>query len=189
MDPCASSRARKPASPPYAPLTIVGSSSPQHAPTATASDGSQVSPAPTPHEDRSSPPEALAHVSPALTSQASAPVNVRPVAYNAAMSTGGRKPSRVVLQDSLFGGTDVLELFSGAKRNVLHCSNSTTALRQATALSLREGSQLAHVDDVPRLATCPRCGASGDTQSMFGTRLLRGRRVPQSWCRSCRRRD
>lgn len=103
------------------------------------------------------------------------------------MSTGGRRPSRVVLQDTLFGGVDVVELFSGAKRNVLHCSTASGALRQATALAQRDGAQLVHVADVAPVATCACCGVTGDTQTMFGTRELRGRRIAQSWCRSCRR--
>ena len=103
------------------------------------------------------------------------------------MSTGGKRPSRVVLQDALFGGVDVVELFSGNKRNVLHCASSASATRQASALAQRDGAELVHLAEVPSISTCPRCGQTGDTQSLFGTRELRGRLLPQSWCRSCRR--
>lgn len=105
----------------------------------------------------------------------------------ATMSTGGKRPSRVVLQDALFGGVDVVELFSGNKRNVLHCASSTRATRQASALAERDGAELVHLAEVPTTSTCPKCGTTGDTQALFGTRELRGRLLPQSWCRSCRR--
>lgn len=105
----------------------------------------------------------------------------------ATMSTGGKRPSRVVLQDALFGGVDVVELFTGNKRNVLHCASAAGATRQASALAQRDGAELVHLAEVPSTSTCPRCGQTGDTQSLFGTRELRGRLLPQSWCRSCRR--
>lgn len=105
----------------------------------------------------------------------------------ASMSTGGKRPSRVVLQDALFGGVDVVELFCGNKRNVLHCPSSAGASRQASALAERDGAELVHLADVPVTSTCPQCGTTGDTQAVFGIRELRGRLLPQSWCRSCRR--
>ncbi len=103
-----------------------------------------------------------------------------PSRTTAIMSTGGKRPSRVVLQD-------VVELFSGNKRNVLHCASSTRAARQALALAERDGAELAHLAEVPTTSTCPKCGTTGDTQALFGTRELRGRLLQQSWCRSCRR--
>lgn len=102
------------------------------------------------------------------------------------MSTGGSKPSRVVLQNGLFGGVDVVELFTGSKRNILHCSAPAQAQRYATELAVRDGAQLVHLDELPPASVCPKCGHSGPTDVDFGTRVLRGRRVPQSWCRPCR---
>lgn len=35
-------------------------------------------------------------------------------------------------------------------------------------------------------AECPRCHYRGPIERDFGTRVLRGEVVPQSWCRLCR---
>lgn len=45
----------------------------------------------------------------------------------------------------------------------------------------------APVAPAPYRKRCPKCGWTGLTDRDFGMRTLRGRQVPQSWCRLCRR--
>ncbi len=49
----------------------------------------------------------------------------------------------------------------------------------------REGTGPARA--APYRKRCPKCGWTGLTDQDFGMRTIRGRQVPQSWCRLCRR--
>ncbi|WP_257451411.1 hypothetical protein [Archangium lipolyticum] len=57
----------------------------------------------------------------------------------------------------------------------------------ALALAVQQGRQLAKEVGKTALSRCPRCGHVGPTQRDFGTRIIRGERRPQSWCRNCRK--
>jgi uncharacterized C2H2 Zn-finger protein len=57
----------------------------------------------------------------------------------------------------------------------------------ALALVVQHGRKLAKEVGKTALSRCPRCGHVGPTQQDFGTRIIRGERRPQSWCRSCRK--
>jgi hypothetical protein len=56
----------------------------------------------------------------------------------------------------------------------------------ALALVVRHGRQQAKELGKTALSRCPRCGHVGPTERDFGTRIIRGERRPQSWCRGCR---
>lgn len=56
----------------------------------------------------------------------------------------------------------------------------------ALAIVVEHGKKAQEAAQVPAEARCPRCGLVGPTDAHFGTRMLQGRRVPQSWCRNCR---
>ncbi len=56
----------------------------------------------------------------------------------------------------------------------------------ALALVVQHGKQQAKEVGKTALSRCPRCGHVGPTERDFGTRLIRGERRPQSWCRNCR---
>jgi hypothetical protein len=59
----------------------------------------------------------------------------------------------------------------------------------ATALKLvvQLGREKAKEVGKTALSRCPRCGHVGPTEQDFGTRVIRGERRPQSWCRNCRK--
>lgn len=56
----------------------------------------------------------------------------------------------------------------------------------ALALVVQHGKRQAREVGKLALSRCPRCGHVGPTERDFGTRLIRGERRPQSWCRNCR---
>jgi hypothetical protein len=58
---------------------------------------------------------------------------------------------------------------------------------KALALVVKLGRERAKEVGKTALSRCPRCGHVGPTQQDFGTRVIRGERRPQSWCRSCRK--
>ena len=57
---------------------------------------------------------------------------------------------------------------------------------KALALVVEHGRKARESTELPRWSRCPRCQRVGDTLREFGLRTLRGRRVAQSWCRTCR---
>lgn len=103
------------------------------------------------------------------------------------MSSGGSKRPSVVIQQHIFGGSDVVEIFSAGKQNRLHYCDEKHATREAGALAMREKAHFHTFEAMSRESKCPHCGRTGDTQHEFGMRMLRGERKPQSWCRKCRR--
>ena len=56
----------------------------------------------------------------------------------------------------------------------------------ALAIVVEHGKKAEQAALVPQTARCPRCGLVGATDLHFGTRVLQGKRVAQSWCRNCR---
>lgn len=96
---------------------------------------------------------------------------------------------RVMEQRDLLGGADLV--YGGRRaRRVRVEGRFKVGFAAALALIVgraREENPLAP-EHVETLARCPHCGREGRTEELFGTRILNGQRVPQSWCRTCRSR-
>jgi len=97
-------------------------------------------------------------------------------------------PGRVIEQQSLLGGIDLVTptVRRGAGRTVHVDSRWKVGFAAALALVVEHGKKAQERAEMPPRARCPRCQRLGDTVRDFGVRLVRGRRIPQSWCRSCR---
>lgn len=98
------------------------------------------------------------------------------------------RPSRRMEQQSLLGGVDLLEVTPGrGSGRTLHVdSRWKVGFAAALALVVEHGKMAQELQNMPARTRCPRCRRMGNTLRDFGLRLVRGRRVPQSWCRSCR---
>ncbi len=97
-------------------------------------------------------------------------------------------PPRVVEQHVLFGGIDVVTLYGEGGRtrsNTLNASSFKDALRLTADAVRVEGADAVAA---PSTTRCPHCGHCGDVDADFGWRILRGERLPQSWCKGCRAR-
>jgi hypothetical protein len=95
---------------------------------------------------------------------------------------------RVVEQRDLLGGADLLS-FGGPRRRPrrVHVDGRwKVGFAAALALIVARGRDPLSADQAPERSRCPRCGAEGETEALFGTRVLGGERRAQSWCRSCR---
>ncbi|MBF5040958.1 hypothetical protein FGE12_01040 [Aggregicoccus sp. 17bor-14] len=97
--------------------------------------------------------------------------------------------TRVLEQRNLLGGADLVTQITRGKRTeqrTLHVDGRwKVGFAAALALVVGHGRQEAN-EAVPSMTRCPRCGLMGRTDEDFGTRVIRGQRRPQSWCRSCR---
>lgn len=97
---------------------------------------------------------------------------------------------RVLEQGNLLGGADLAPVLKGnGKKKRARKTGAGPKLGFATALALvvQHGRRLAKEVGKTALSRCPRCGHVGPTQRDFGTRIIRGERRPQSWCRACRK--
>ncbi len=98
---------------------------------------------------------------------------------------------RVLEQGNLLDGADLMPVRneSGRKKRARKSSPAPKPPGFAAALKLvvQHGRQLAKEIGKTALSRCPRCGHVGPTEQDFGTRIIRGERRPQSWCRSCRK--
>lgn len=93
----------------------------------------------------------------------------------------------VIEQHNLFGGVDlVVPKGRGKRRRLTVESRLKAGFAAALALVVERGKELKEERNVPGLTTCPHCGKEAKTALAFGTRVIRGKRVPQSWCRDCR---
>lgn len=103
------------------------------------------------------------------------------------MSTHGAL--RVLEQGNLLGGADLMPVQNGngRKKRTRKQAKPKMGFAEALALVVRHGRQMAKEVGKTALSRCPRCGHIGPTQQDFGTRILRGERRPQSWCRNCRK--
>jgi hypothetical protein len=102
-----------------------------------------------------------------------------------------RNRPRVVRQAALFGGTDVLCHGENGRirTNRLHCDSDAQAAAIVRQTRQLERAELVELPNTPlETCRCPRCGRTGSLDKDFGTRVLDGRRRPQSWCRTCRSR-
>lgn len=103
--------------------------------------------------------------------------------------------STVLEQLHLLGGSDLLAPSADRTRRArrIHVDEPTkVGFAAALALVVAHGKKARapalkmSLAQVPSRTRCPRCGIWGDTVQDFGTRVVRGQRRPQSWCRSCR---
>jgi hypothetical protein len=91
-----------------------------------------------------------------------------------------------VEQRNLLWGTEVSTRVASSGRRparVIHVDDQHVGFATALALVVEHGRRACSPSTQTR---CPRCGRCGPTERDFGTRVLNGKRRPQSWCRSCR---
>jgi hypothetical protein len=98
---------------------------------------------------------------------------------------------RVLEQGNLLDGADLMPVQSGSGRKKRARKSGPPPKKlgfvAALALVVEHGRQLAKEVGKTALSRCPRCGHVGPTEQDFGTRIIRGERRPQSWCRNCRK--
>jgi hypothetical protein len=96
---------------------------------------------------------------------------------------------RVLEQGNLLDGADLKQVQSGSgrKKRARKTGAGPIGFAAALALVVKLGRERAKEVGKTALSRCPRCGHVGPTQQDFGTRVIRGERRPQSWCRSCRK--
>jgi hypothetical protein len=91
-------------------------------------------------------------------------------------------------QQSLLGPADLVA--SAERRGLPHPLHLAppwkVGFAAALALVVEHGKKAQDRAHLPARRRCPRCRRLGDTLRDFGIRLVRGRRLPQSWCRTCR---
>lgn len=95
---------------------------------------------------------------------------------------------RVLEQQNLLGGLDLLAVpgkGKGKRGRKVHVPGPA-GFAKALALVVEHGKKQARELGTTSLSRCPRCGHEGPTLQDFGTRVIRGERRPQSWCRACR---
>jgi hypothetical protein len=104
------------------------------------------------------------------------------------MERTNARPGRLIEQQSLLGGVDLVAPAPrrGAGRTVHVDPRWKIGFAAALALVVEHGKKAQAWAEMPRRTRCPRCQRLGDTLRDFGVRMVRGRRVPQSWCRDCR---
>lgn len=106
-------------------------------------------------------------------------------------SESAQSASRLSQQKNLLGGMDVSFRSSGGGRartgRTVRVDEKRLGFAAALMLVVENGRNAAAVaSEFPRMAICPRCGHRGPTDQDFGTRVIRGQRRAQSWCRGCR---
>jgi hypothetical protein len=101
------------------------------------------------------------------------------------MERDGR-PGPLIEQQSLLGGVDLVRPGAPAAQAVHVDPRWKVGFAAALALVVEHGRRARPAAELPAWTQCPRCHRVGDTRRDFGVRTVRGRRVPQSWCRSCR---
>jgi hypothetical protein len=93
------------------------------------------------------------------------------------------RATRLIEQQSLLGGVDLVRPGAPA----VHVDPRwKVGFAAALSLVVEHGRRARESVEFPRWTRCPRCQRVGDTLRDFGVRTVRGRRIPQSWCRSCR---
>ena len=97
------------------------------------------------------------------------------------------RPGRMMEQQSLLGGVDLVNVAPRRGGRTLHVeSRWKVGFAAALALVVEHGKKAQERAELPSRTRCPRCQRLGDTLRDFGIRIVRGRRMPQSWCRTCR---
>jgi hypothetical protein len=95
------------------------------------------------------------------------------------------RPGRIMEQQDLLGGVDVVAVAPRPGRS-LPDTHAKLGFAAALALVVEHGKKAQDRAGLPPRTRCPRCEQMGDTLRDFGIRFVRGRRIPQSWCRTCR---
>jgi hypothetical protein len=95
---------------------------------------------------------------------------------------------RVMEQRDLLGGADLVSFGGRGRRprRVRVDGRWKVGFAAALALIVARAKDPLSARQAPERSRCPRCGAEGETEALFGTRVLGGERRAQSWCRSCR---
>jgi len=95
---------------------------------------------------------------------------------------------RLLEQGNLLDGTELKSPSESGRKKRARGKATTGPMGFAKALALvvKLGRERAKEVGKTALSRCPRCGHVGPTEQDFGTRVIRGERRPQSWCRSCR---
>jgi hypothetical protein len=95
---------------------------------------------------------------------------------------------RVVEQRDLLGGADLIYTDRRKARRVHIKGRFKVGFAAALALIVGRARSEDPLSPelVEEIAQCPHCGREGSTEELFGTRVLKGERRPQSWCRRCR---
>lgn len=108
---------------------------------------------------------------------------------NAVSQSTNNGALRVLEQGNLLDGADLMPVRneSGRKKRARKSGAGPLGFAAALKLVVQHGRQLAKEIGKTALSRCPRCGHVGPTEQDFGTRIIRGERRPQSWCRSCRK--
>ena len=89
-------------------------------------------------------------------------------------------------QQDLLGGVDQVAVAPRPARSTPVDAHAKLGFAAALALVVEHGKKAPDRAAVPPRTRCPRCEQMGDTVRDFGIRFVRGRRIPQSWCRTCR---
>lgn len=97
--------------------------------------------------------------------------------------------SSVYEQRNLLGGSDVVAAIGHGRRKktrTLQVGQYKVGFAAALALVVEHGKRAQQIQELPSRSRCPHCGRVGLTDEHFGSRMVRGKRVRQSWCRECR---
>lgn len=102
-------------------------------------------------------------------------------------TTEGRKMPRKSNAAAAVPEMSPAEMLAMAARLMEQAAKATQAATQTPAprVAIEQPAQPA-VDWSREVRTCPKCGHKGKVSSDFGTKTIRGKESPQSWCRSCR---
>jgi hypothetical protein len=92
----------------------------------------------------------------------------------------------MVEQQCLLGGVDLVPAGHQGPGPLHLAPRWKVGFAAALALVVEHGKKAQQRAGIPARTRCPRCQQMGDTLRDFGVRRLRGRRLPQSWCRTCR---
>jgi hypothetical protein len=104
------------------------------------------------------------------------------------MERKAARPGRLIEQQNLLGGVDLVPVAPrrGPSRPLHVDPRWKIGFAAALALVVEHGKRAQARAEMPPRTRCPRCQRTGDTFRDFGIRSVRGQRIPQSWCRSCR---
>ena len=97
---------------------------------------------------------------------------------------------RILGQGDLLGEAYRMPVLNGGgrkKRARQPAEQPKPGFAAALKLVVKLGREKAKEVGKTALSRCPRCGHVGPTEQDFGTRVIRGERRPQSWCRACRK--
>ena len=111
------------------------------------------------------------------------------VSMNGAVSYSTNGALRILGQGDLLGENNLMPVLNGGgrKKRARKPEAPKPGFAEALKLVVKLGRERAKEVGKTALSRCPRCGHVGPTEQDFGTRVIRGERRPQSWCRNCRK--